>query len=233
MNLYRLILFPAIFLVAAARAPQPGGFIYMDGESFPPADTHEKAEWTFARFHYDLGYQYGRFGFERWAADYPKADRQFIPGVRRLTRLEARSTEQIVDANSDDLFDWPWIYIEDPGGWRTQQSQATRLRQYLLRGGFLMADDSHGDYEWQVLRQGMHMIFRTVRSKITQRRRNFSRRLISMTGSKFLARVTFGGAVGPSVPTKPSTMARHPRRQGPRHGCHLPQFRRWRCMGMG
>ena len=108
MNLYRLILFPAIFLVAAAQAPQPGGFIYMDGQSFPPADPREKAEWTFARFHYDLGSQYGRFGFERWAADYPKADRQFIPGVRRLTRLEARvGIEPIAPVEPRQVTDFP------------------------------------------------------------------------------------------------------------------------------
>jgi hypothetical protein len=167
MNFSRFILTVAIAaigaaLLALAQTPQPSvqtGGMYMDGQYFPPADPREKSEWTFARFHYDLGAQYGRFGFERWAADYPKADRQFIPGVRRLTRLEVRSTEQIVDANSDDLYNWPWIYIEDAGGWRLSEPQAARLREYLLRGGFLMADDSHGDYEWEVLTQGMHMIF--------------------------------------------------------------------------
>ena len=152
-----LIVLAAIFLLAA-QVPQQG-IIDMDGQSFAPADPREKAEWTFARFRYDLGEQYGRFGFQRWAADYPKADRQFILGVRRLTRVQSRSTEQVVDADSDDLYNWPWIYIEDAGGWRLTESQARRLREYLLRGGFLMADDSHGDYEWQVLLDGMHMIF--------------------------------------------------------------------------
>jgi hypothetical protein len=158
MRLPRLILLLSATFLLAAQVPQQG-FIEMDGQSFAPADPREKAEWTFARFRYDLGYQYGRFGFQRWAADWPKADRQFILGVRRLTRLQTRSTEQVVDANSDDLYNWPWIYIEDAGGWRLTESQAARLREYLLRGGFLMADDSHGDSEWQVLLDGMHMIF--------------------------------------------------------------------------
>jgi Domain of unknown function (DUF4159) len=158
MKLPLLLLLSAISLLAVARPPQQG-YINMDGESFAPADPREKAEWTFARYRYDLGEQYGRYGFQRWAADYPKADRQFILGVRRLTRVQTRSTEQIVDGDSDDLYNWPWIYIEDPGGWRLSESQAKRLREYLLRGGFLMADDSHGDYEWQVLLEGMRLIF--------------------------------------------------------------------------
>jgi Domain of unknown function (DUF4159) len=154
-----LLLVPAGLLFAAAQIQnyEANGIIDMDGERFPPANPNEKTEWTFARFHYDLGYEFaGRF--ERWAADYPKADRQFIMGVRRLTRLQSRSTEQIVDANSDDLFDWPWIYVEDGGAWEFTDAQAKRLREYLMRGGFMMVDDSHGDSEWETVVEGLHMI---------------------------------------------------------------------------
>lgn len=118
------------------------------------------AEWTFARFHYRMGNGYGGFrGFQRWAADYPKSDRQFEQGVRRLTRLQTRRLEQVVDANSDDLYNWPWIYVEDGGWWDLSEPEAARLREYLLRGGFMFADDSHGDYEWDTFARGMEMIF--------------------------------------------------------------------------
>ena len=131
----------------------------MDGERFLPENPREKAEWTFARFHYDLDSKFGRFRFQRWAADYPKSDRQFTVGVHRLTRLHARSTEHVIDAKSDDIYDWPWLYVEDAGAWHLSEEQAARLREYLLRGGFLMIDDSHGDYEWQTFVAGMRMIF--------------------------------------------------------------------------
>jgi len=159
---FALLALVSAFLLLAPQFSQQreqGGIIDMDGERFAPADPREKAEWTFARFRYPLGSQYGSYGFQRWAADWPKADRQFILGVKRLTRLQSRSTEQVVDGDSDDLYNWPWIYIEDAGGWRLTPDEAKRLREYLLRGGFLMADDSHGDYEWEVLTQGMRMIF--------------------------------------------------------------------------
>ncbi len=126
----------------------------------PPVDAHEKAEWTFARFHYPSGRRFGRFrGFRLWAADYPKADRQFVMGVRRLTRLHARGMEQVVDADSDDLFNWPWIYMEHGSGWSLNEAEAARLREYLVKGGFLLADDTHGDYEWESLARGLEMIF--------------------------------------------------------------------------
>jgi len=143
----------------AAQVVEPNGIIDMDGQRFPPADPREKAEFTFARFHYDLGAEFGGyFHFPRWAADYPKADRQFIRGVRRLTRIDGRSTETVLDARSDDLYDWPWLYAEDAGAWRMTVAQASRLREYLLRGGFLMLDDSHGDYEWENMVAGVRMI---------------------------------------------------------------------------
>jgi hypothetical protein len=151
-------LFLAGLLLFAAK-PFQEGIIDMDGESFPPANPHELAEWTFARFHYDLGDEFEHFRFQRWAADYPKADRQFVMGVRRLTRIQTRSTEQVIDAKSDDLYNWPWIYVEDPGAWRLSEAQAARFREYLLRGGFMMADDSHGDYEWENFLAGIHRIF--------------------------------------------------------------------------
>ena len=39
-------------------------------------------------------------GFRRgggWAEDYPKAERQLVQGIRRLTRLDVRSYEQVVE----------------------------------------------------------------------------------------------------------------------------------------
>lgn len=121
---------------------------------------NQRAEWTFARFHYRMRNEYGGYrGFQRWAADYPKSDRQFEQGVRRLTRLHTRALEQIVDANSDDLYNWPWIYVEDAGWWNLSEVEAVRLRDYLLRGGFMFADDTHGDHEWETFARGMEMVF--------------------------------------------------------------------------
>jgi hypothetical protein len=147
-----------VLLAAQFQRYSEGGIIVMDGRAFAPENPKEKAEWTFARFRYDLGEDFGFYRFQRWAADYPKSERQFIPGVTRLTRVQARSTEHVVDANSEEIFNYPWIYIEDPGAWRLTESQAKRLREYVLRGGFIMTDDSWGDDEWENLAAGLHMI---------------------------------------------------------------------------
>jgi hypothetical protein len=148
-------------LSVSLLAMQRRGYEEEDEAPPLPVDIHEKAEWAFARFHFpSIPAQFVGFrGFQLWAADYPKADRQFVQGVDRLTRLNARGMEQIVDADSDELFNWPWIYMEHGNGWTLSETQAARIREYLLRGGFLFSDDTHGDFEWESLMQGMKMIF--------------------------------------------------------------------------
>jgi hypothetical protein len=63
--------------------------VFEQDEETPPlaADAHQNAEWAFARYHFRSNNDEGGFRrFHLWAADYPKADRQFTMGVQRLTR---------------------------------------------------------------------------------------------------------------------------------------------------
>jgi len=125
-----------------------------------PSDGHEKAEFYFSRLRYPAmrnGY-FGRAGGS-WATDYPKADRQFLQGVRRLTRVHVRSVEQVVDLESDEIFNYPWIYVTEVGRWGLNDSQVKRLREYILRGGFMMTDDFHGTFEWDVFMASMSRVF--------------------------------------------------------------------------
>src|SRR5512133_2638114 len=118
---------------------------YSDEEDNPaplPSDAAEKTEWAFARLRYPSG-RFASYTRQRgtWPTDYPKADRQFVQGVRRLTRLHTRSVEEVIDIDSDDIFNWPWIYAVEVGHWNLTDEQCAKLREYLLRGGFLMTDD--------------------------------------------------------------------------------------------
>ena len=140
------------------------------GESAPlPPDWQRPGEWAFARLMYppgpNDGYR-GRFdgdwrqGMSLWTQDGPPADRAFSAAVRRLTRIDARSVEQDVNLeDGDEVYNWPWLYAVQVGEWGITQHQADVLRDYLLRGGFLMADDFHGAYEWQMFVQRMRMVF--------------------------------------------------------------------------
>jgi hypothetical protein len=124
-------------------------------ESDPP-DAGEKTEFAFARLRYRSP---GRRRGGSWGTDSNKAERQFVQGVRRLTRIHTRSVEEIIDIDGDEMFDWPWLYAVEVGGWDLDDEQAKRLRDYLDRGGFLMVDDFHGSWEWFAFMASLQRVF--------------------------------------------------------------------------
>ena len=139
-----------------------------------PDDWQEKAEWVFGRLMYPqhpnarftryARWRNGRVdwreGGTSWTQDYPRADRHFAQSIRRLTRIQARSVEQPVNLDDgDDVYDWPWLCAGEMGDWKLTDSQIDKLREYLLRGGFLMLDDFWGTEEWERFYESMHRVF--------------------------------------------------------------------------
>jgi hypothetical protein len=101
-----------------------------------------------------------REGGTSWAVDYPRADRTFAQLLRRLTSMDVRSVEQPVSLDDgDDVFDWPFMLVGLPGNWDFTEEQAKKLREYLLRGGFLLCDSFYGTQEWQGFEQGIRRVF--------------------------------------------------------------------------
>jgi hypothetical protein len=135
-----------------------------------PTDYMVPAEWTFGRLMYPehdvyRSVRYGARddwaqGYTSWTIDYPRADRHIAEMVRRLTVVDARSVEQPVNLDDDDdVFDWPWLYAVEVGHWDLSEAQTLKLREYLLRGGFLMVDDFHGLEQWAVFVESMRRVF--------------------------------------------------------------------------
>lgn len=123
-----------------------------------PPDAYEKTEFAFARLRFRSPMDGRGWYRSRWGTDANKSERQFLQGLRRLTRIHTRSVEQIVDIDSDEIYDWPWLYAVAIGDWVLSESQAARLRQYFERGGFLMVDDFHGPREWRDFMAGVRKV---------------------------------------------------------------------------
>lgn len=134
-------------------------------DDFPlPSDWNQKAEWTRARLRYMDVIGRGSLRMSAfpgyWTMDYPRSDRHLLTGVRRLTRIDARSVEQVVDLDgSDDIYNWPVLYAVEVGHWVLSDDQARQLREFLLKGGFLMCDDFHGTAEWATFMASMSKVF--------------------------------------------------------------------------
>jgi hypothetical protein len=131
-----------------------------------PDDYAVPGEFVVGRLMYPP-YQWGPFGGgdwtkggTSWAVDYPRGDRVFARLLRRLTRINVRSVEQPVNLDDgDDVFNWPFLIVGLPGTWDLTDEQATKLREYLLRGGFLFCDSFFGTEEWTGFEQTMRRVF--------------------------------------------------------------------------
>jgi hypothetical protein len=160
----------ALFLTSVYAFQRPfREYPAIEYNNFPlPPDAQEKSEFAFGRLMYppaptarfDYAGPEWAHGMSSWTQDYPRADRHFTQALRRLTRIHVRSVEQPINLDDDDdVYNWPWLYAVRPGEWALTDAQARKLRDYLLRGGFFMADDFWGSFEWGVFMQSMRRVF--------------------------------------------------------------------------
>lgn len=115
-----------------------------------------------ARMGYALGVGGGdwRRGGTAWTVDYPAGDRHFARLLDRLTTVNVRPVEQPVNLDDDiDAFYWPFLISGLVGAWDLSDGQAAKLREYLLRGGFLLCDSFFGTREWEGFMEGMRRVF--------------------------------------------------------------------------
>ena len=106
----------------AAPAPAPSS---LEGRSF-----------TFARLRYASG---------NWAAD-PKMPANLLDSLAHYTKLEVDPVERVADISSDELFQYPFLYLTGNRLVRFTDEERARLRHYLREaGGFLFVDDCEHD----------------------------------------------------------------------------------------
>jgi hypothetical protein len=86
--------------------------------------------------------------FPSWSIDYPKADRQFMIGLKRLTNIDASGAEHPIRLDDPALREFPILYAVEVGYMSLTEAERLGLRDYLLAGGFLVVDDFWGSWEW-------------------------------------------------------------------------------------
>lgn len=139
---------------APALAEVPRGFFA------PPADLRlpdspqdllpEVREFFFTRAAYTgYGGMYGRRGGRSWATDYPKADRQFMVVLKRLTNLDGYDYENAILLDDPNLRRFPFLYALEVGYMDLTEPEVQGLRSYLEAGGFLVIDDFWGLQQWR------------------------------------------------------------------------------------
>jgi hypothetical protein len=114
-----------------------------------------KDVFTFVRidFRSESGrYGGGRYGGWRhgggWRTDWPASDLNFSFRLQQLTSLKVSPEPKVLTLTDPQLFDYPFIYIVEPGALVFGPAEVEALRRYLANGGFLMVDDFWGEDEW-------------------------------------------------------------------------------------
>jgi hypothetical protein len=159
------LLLGGAFCVIAAQRRWAKYVREMQSPADDPPDANEETEFAFTRLRSRSNRDRPRY--QSWGIDANTSERHFITGLRRLTRIYGRSIEHIVDIDSDEMFDWPWIYIVSGGDWVLSESQAARLRKYFDRGGFLVVDDLHSESQWDQFMYGMDQVYPGVEAQDT------------------------------------------------------------------
>jgi hypothetical protein len=83
-----------------------------------------------------------------WITDYPDSDLNLSCRVQQVTSMRVNPDGRVLRLTDPELFDYPWIYMVEPGGLSLKDEEIPILRKYLLNGGVLMADDFWGQKQW-------------------------------------------------------------------------------------
>ena len=94
-----------------------------------------------------------------WYSDSPDSDLNLSFRLQQLTSLKVDPNGRFIDLTDPELFDYPWIYIVEPGLMVLEDAEVPVLREYLLNGGFLMTDDCWGTPQWANLEREMKRVF--------------------------------------------------------------------------
>jgi hypothetical protein len=156
----------AVIAVAAIGLAQRGGwgrgyreYDISDRRGVPDwqVDPQFKSDvFTFVRVRYS---SYGRRGGGSWATDYPDSDLNFPFRLQQLTSMKVDPKPIILELTDDALFDYPFLYMIEPGSLVFSEDEVVALRRYLLNGGFLMVDDFWGEAEWSNFYQEIKRVF--------------------------------------------------------------------------
>ena len=111
---------------------------------------------------FDGGFQFCRIVFRTdrngdgngWNVDWPRADANLSIRLSELTRVpvsmdgENEPKHLLVRLTDAELSHCPFVIMTEPGGAFFDDQEAAGLRSYLLKGGFLWADDFWGEHAW-------------------------------------------------------------------------------------
>jgi hypothetical protein len=185
VRLLPIVLVGASMVAAAATSPPPAP-VSRVGERVPgkgvPADpgrvlpgdagavrqdfpyAEPNGVFTFVRIRYRSNARFGNFrmrGGPGWFHDYPSAEYHLSKIVNEITYVRPFLGDHggnVLDVDDPRLLKFPVAYMSEPGDWNANDREAEALRNYLLKGGFIIFDDFQGRDLGNLIEQMRHVL---------------------------------------------------------------------------
>ncbi len=127
---------------------------YKDIPKWKNKDGFTADTFTFARVKYSSMWR-----GDNWRIDYPDSDLNFSLRLQQLTTMKVNPDPVVIELSDEKLFDYPFLYMIEPGGIYLEDDEVKNLRRYCENGGFMMVDDFWGDDEYDVFHEQIKRVF--------------------------------------------------------------------------
>jgi len=150
---------PLLFILAGATAA-PAQYDPV------PRNLPYDGRFTFARLRYAVangGYYYR--GLPAWAHGYSHAEENLMKITHEVSLINAHlDGSNVIAIDDPELFRYPVSYMTEAGYWVLTDAEIVALRKYVLKGGFLILDDtrdgfSPGNMGWANIQANFKRIF--------------------------------------------------------------------------
>ena len=131
-----------------------------------PRNLPYDGRFIFTRLSYTVGsggYYYR--GLPAWAHGYSHAEENLIKITNEISFLRGHADGSNILAITDpELFRFPVAYMTEAGYWVMSDAEAAALRKYIMKGGFLILDDtrdffSPGNMGWANIEANFKRVF--------------------------------------------------------------------------
>lgn len=114
-------------------------------------------EFIAARWHFGTN---GAIGHMGWSHNYPDSDQHLNQFLMQATNIDvAELSYRIVELGSEEVFEYPFAYVSEPGEMELTEQEVANLREFVARGGFVLVDDFDGPDQWEQLRSQVRRAF--------------------------------------------------------------------------
>ncbi len=111
--------------------------------------TPSNPEFIWARLQYHV--ETKPTSLKSWYTDFPSADEHIADVLNRITAV--RATTALVIPSKDEIYRYPFVYTAEPEQMQLTPQEELHMREFLARGGVWMADDFHGQLEFDAVQK--------------------------------------------------------------------------------